>query len=377
MEDESEIIDVIESVGNRDVYSSGLASCNIFNNELVLECKCSPTSNKSTGRKKKSKAFDFDEQRVRVQPKVSDSIPPPSVRENQLICSKPSAAGSNYPHEMQSIALGNSNEIGAPPADFVHEKSFSKSSSKITFKPLKQASSSPNLGPVDEMVRLYEKYIETKNATPGNPAQDAPAPDAANVVKAVAKTNASRVALHFRGRLKKAKKKNDCLNENILTETAPTPPPLGFGPKRKSIIKDPFRFLKKRSGTEQSENQVQPKTESAADPTIEKKESAESDPPTVISGDGSNSVVDTMLSPDDASISVFEMFDQYSGGGPFRGMSCSPRLHSPVNQFEINKQAELLHQIEQLQKQLSNTKDTVKDLTAELDEVYSEKDVAL
>jgi signal recognition particle GTPase len=84
-----------------------------------------------------------------------------------------------------------------------------------------------------------------------------------------------------------------------------------------------------------------------------------------------------MLSPDDASISVFEMFDQYSGGGPFRGMSCSPRLHSPVNQFEINKQAELLHQIEQLQKQLSNTKDTVKDLTAELDEVYSEKDVAI
>jgi chromosome segregation ATPase len=49
----------------------------------------------------------------------------------------------------------------------------------------------------------------------------------------------------------------------------------------------------------------------------------------------------------------------------------------PPKQFEFNNQAELLSQIERLQKELSESKGTVQELTQELDDVYSEKDLAI
>lgn len=355
---------------------NGLASCNIFNNELSLECQCKPTA-KAEKARRRSRA---QKEQLRMKPKVQS---PPGVVGN-TVETNPSISESRYEIvKKPSTPGGRRKKTGTPPAvDIFHEKTM-PSTSKITLKPLKPARSPANGSPAvdtDEMARLYDKYLAEDNRLPGDDsANKHVADDHDKTIKAADSTpvnKPSKVALFFKPK-KRLGKKKDCLNGNILTEdTGTKSAPSPASSKRDSFTKRSLRFLKQKSQTKP----VHTEEIIIGNDMLEKKASSSSDP-TVASHD-SNSIVDTVPEPDVTSelgdtamdISVFEVFEQYTGSA-FPTHHCSPRL--PIKQFEINKQAELLSQIEKLQKELSESKGTVQELTQELDEVYSEKDVAV
>lgn len=264
----------------------------------------------------------------------------------------PSVPESRYEIVKRPSIPGRKKKKGVTPAvDIFHEKTI-PSLSKITLKPLKPVRSAAV--DTDEMARLYDKYLETNNET---------IPDE-EVVAAVpnrASTNMPSKVSRFFKSTKRLGKKKDCLNANILTEDKGTK-------IEPTAAKWSLRFLKQKSQAKYVHTVP-----------LEKIESSSSDP-TVVSHD-SNSIIDTFPAPDDVStrddtamdISVFEVFEQYTNGAfPHH---CSPRL--PPKNFEINKQAELLSQIEKLQKELSDSKGAVQELSLELEEVYSGKDAAI
>ena len=349
---------------------TGLAQCSIFNNNISLECKCSPTSKsaeksklKATRKTKKDnqpedKQFDFTPE---VHQSKQEAVGPTNV-----IQTKPSIAESKYeivkkpsiPKKMRKKRGGQN----APAVDIFHEKTMPESTPESDLKPLK-----PPAVDTDEMARLYDKYLNTKNE------------EADVTILTPTPTKSPKIPLFFRAKPNKNKKKGDCLNENILTASgAKTASPLAA---KKAIIKRSIKLFKK-SPPEPALNTRDFVMKTPLKNT-ESKESASSDP-TVASHD-SNSIIDTVPAPDEVStdtdptvldLSVFEVFEQYTGGA-FPTYHCSPRL--PSKRFEINnhKQAELLSQIEQLKKELSESKGTVQELSHELEDIYSEKDLAV
>lgn len=363
----------MSTVGSRSSGPNGLASCNIFNNELTLECQCKPTSKDKSKRKSRAK-----KDHLSVQPRVQrqqDNV-------GSAIVAMPSVSESRYEIVKKPSVPGRKKKKGAPPAvDIVHEKSVPKSSSKITLKPLKQARSPTNSNTDvgdKEMERLFDKYVETSNQPVAeDPTGVVAAPDSPASVKP------AKVSLFFRAKPspKRLGKKKECLNDNILTKGDDTDDTPASASKKVSgfVKRSPLRFLKMKGKPFHTEELITAKEDVAP---LEKKQSSSSDP--TVGSVGTNSIVDTFPPPDEAStpdhtamdISVFEVFEQYTGGAfPHH---CSPRLpRLPPKQFEFNKQAELLSQIERLQKELSESKGTVQELTQELDEVYSEKDLAI
>ena len=359
---------------------NGLASCNIFNNEISLECKCSPKNEKLI----RNSAAEKSEY-LRPQPTLqsrTDAGPPVIVAE-KAIETNPSVSESRYEVVKKPSAPGRKVKKGRlPGVDIFHERASSKSvllnsASKFISKPLKPASFMANKKSVvdtDEMDLLFAKYLGTEHETVivDDPQIVATIPDQSSTGKQ------NKMALFFQAKSKKkAEKEKDCLNDNILTKEAyssSTYTPVFNKARFKEMS---LRFFRKKSDPTpiQPEELIIAQTESAI--PLEKNDSD----PTVASGD-SNSLIDRVAAPDDTTthddttmdISVFQVFEQYTGG-TFPTHHCSPRL--PRNQFEINKQAELLSQIEALQKELSESKGTVQELTQELDEVYSEKDIAI
>lgn len=366
-----------EATSFGDKGPNGLASCNIFNNELSLECQCKPTSNEKS--KRKSRKSRAKKANLSVQPRVH----PRQDNVESTIAAAPSVSESRY-EIVKKPSVPGKKKKGTPPAvDIFHEKSIPSPSSKITLKPLKQARSPTNSSTfvgTDEMSRLYDKYLQTNNQTVLE--------DRTEVVAAPnSPSRAKPISLFFRAkpnRKRLGNSKKECLNDNILTKGADANDTPAAASKKlaESIVKrSPLRFLKMRSEAKPFHTEEFIITNEEVSP-LEKKQSSSSDP-TVASVD-SNTIVDTTPAPDEVStqdhtamdISVFEVFEQYTGGAfPHH---CSPRLpRLPPKHFEFNNQAELLSQIERLQKELSESKDTVQELTQELDEVYSEKDLAI
>ena len=345
---------------------NGLANCNIFNNELTLECKCSPTSKEKSRRKKDM---------LREQ---SKAVPPtsPSVSRSKVLATSPSVSGSKYEIVRKpSASSKKKKKKNVPPeVDILHEPT-----SKYTLKPLKAAKPSKNHSPTvdtDEMARLYEKYLETEHETVVEPTE------AIADYTSQPSTKPTKVALFFGSKYKKKseEKKKECLNENILTKDVgikATAASRGGRLKERSL-----KFLKAKPWAKpvHTEEFV---VENKEGNVLEKTESVSSDPTVASDSNDSNSIVDTHPAPDEDTldntamdVSVFEVFEQYTGGA-FPTHHCSPRLSSAPKHFEFNKQAELLARIEELQNELSLSKGTVKDLTQELDEVYSGKDFAV
>ncbi|KAL7520180.1 hypothetical protein ACHAWX_004925 [Stephanocyclus meneghinianus] len=376
---ESEIMSANRSTDGKDP-SEGLASCSIFNSEIILELKCSPKTKPTE--KSRRKSTTMKEQRLLVEPKLytNEETRPSRSQNGTKRTTRSSKSESRNDITKKPSAQRQPKERQGPPVESVQEKNVYKSvkpntSSKITLKPLKPASFSADKSSevdVNEMARLYDRYLATKNGNVDN------SHDVLSTPEPIAKANK---AAFFRLGPKKSNKKKECLNENILTEGADTNPPSAPSSTKSTFTKAPFLFFQKKSERKlpQPENIVVVEAESA---NLEKKESSSSEP-TIASAEGSNSIVETMPALDEANtasengtdtISVFEAFEQYAGGA-FPASNCSPRF--PTKKFEINNQADLLTRIEKLQKELSQTKDTVKDLTEELDEVYSERDVAI
>lgn len=361
--------------------TNGLAACKIFNQEISLECKCSPTSKSADKSKLKAKRktkkkdhqqledkqFDFTPEVHQIEPKQGVIVPA------SVIQTKPSVAESRYEIvKKPSIRKKKRGGRNAPAVDIFHEKTKPDSTSESELKPLK-----PPAIDTDEMARLYDKYLNTKNE------------EADVTIVTPASTKSTKIPLLFQVKSNKKKKKGDCLNENILTAANETEQLKGPGPKtasslavKRDIIKRSIKFFKKSPNkpTHLNTRDFVMKTQLK---NTESKESASSDP-TVASHD-SNSIIDTVPAPDEVStdtdptvldLSVFEVFEQYTGGA-FPTHHCSPRL--PSKRFEINnhKQAELLSQIEQLKKELSESKGTVQELSHELEDIYSEKDLAV
>jgi hypothetical protein len=361
--------------------SEGLASCSIFNSEIILELKCSPKT-KSTEMSRR-KSTTTKEQRLLVKPKLytNEETRPPRSQNGLKGTTRSSKSESRSDITKKPSGQRQPKEREGAPFDSVQERNAYKNvnpntSSKVTLKPMKPASLSADKSPevdVNEMARLYDRYLATKYGNVDN------SHDVVSTPEPIAKANK---AAFFRIRPKVSNKKKECLNENILTEGADTNPPAAPSSTMSTIKKAPFRFFQKKLERKvpQPENIVIVETKSAN--PLEKKESSSSEP-TIASAEGSNSIVETMPDLDEANtasengtdtISVFEVFEQYAGSA-FSASNCSPRF--PTKKFEINNQADLLTRLEKLQKELSETKDTVKDLTEELDVVYSEKDVAI
>ena len=343
---------------------NGLANCNIFNNELTLECKCSPTN------KEKSKRNKLREQ--------SKGVPPtsPSVSGSKVSPTSPSVSGSKYEIVRKPSAPSKKKNKVPPQVDILHEPT-----SKYTLKPLKPAKASSNNSPsvdTDEMARLYDKYLETQHEVVADPIEIIA--DSTSLPTA----KSTKVALFFGSKYKKRaeKKKKECLNENILTKSDEAQ--TTAAPKRGNLKERSLKFLKAKAWTKPVHTEeVVVENKEGQVPPLEKKESNSSDPTVASNSNDSNSIVDTHPAPDEVTfdntamdISVFEVFEQYTGGA-FPTHHCSPRLSSAPKQFEINKQAELLARIEELKNELSVSKGTVKELTQELDDVYSGKDFAV
>ncbi|KAL3803841.1 hypothetical protein HJC23_004003 [Cyclotella cryptica] len=359
--------------------SEGLASCSIFNSEIILEFKCSPKA--TSTEKSHKKSTTMTEQLLRVKPKVYTNRRPKMYYEMEGTTRTSTPETRNELTKKPSAQRAPSERGGPLFTSVIHERNVPKdvnpsTASKITLKPLKLPSSSAGKSSgvdANEMALLYDKYLATKN---GNVDKIY---DIVSTPEPVAK---AAFFSRLRPKTSILNKKKECLNENILTEGANTNHSPAPASAKSTVKKTLFGFFQKKPERKplQPESVVIVQAESAN--PFEKNGSSSSEP-TIVSADGSNSIVETTPTLDEANtatqndidtISVFEVFEQYAGGA-FPASNCSPRL--PKKKFEINNQAELLQRIEKLQKELSETKDTVKDLTEELDDVYSEKDVAI
>jgi uncharacterized coiled-coil protein SlyX len=287
----------------------------------------------------------------------------------------PSVSESRYEIVKKPSAPGRMKKKDEPLAVAIFHEKTHPSLPRITLKPLKPAKiMSPSVVDTDQMTRLYDKYLKTNNETVNDVSEEIVAPPPAPPQNS--KPTKLSLILRPKSNTKSWMKKKECMNENILTEESP--PPAGQVPKRGSLTRA-LKFFKKETKPHVAEEIIIVKNEESPN-QLEKKDSTSSDP-TVVSHD-TNSILDTVPGHDEAAtldntamdISVFEVFEQYTGGA-FPTHHCSPRL--PKKQFEINKQAELLSRIEKLQKELSESKGTVQELQLELDEVYCEKDVAV